>query len=176
MKHAYERAPRRLAGFLLLLATAWVPAAWAAPAVTSVLEVRQVIAEGGHEVLKPATATRPGDVLQYRATYTNSGDQPAGHLQAGLPVPAGTSLLASGIEPAGALASVDGTHFAPMPLTRTVTGKDGKSRRETVPMNEIRALRWDLGTLLPNQPKSVQARVHVDTAIATSSAAQAVTR
>ncbi len=172
MKYAHSTAPRRLVGLLMLVATAWMPAAWAAPVVTSKLEVRQLVIASGHEQLKPATAARPGDLLQYRANYTNSGDQPAGHLLASLPVPAGTSLLASGIDPAGAQASLDGTHFEPMPLMHQVTGKDGKVRQEPVPMSAIRALRWDLGTLAPRQTRSVQIRVHVNTPINTTAAGE----
>lgn len=156
----------------MLVATAWVPAAWAAPVVTSKLEVRQLLTVSGHEQLKPATSARPGDLLQYRADYTNSGDQPAGHLLASLPVPAGTSLMTAGIAPAGAQASQDGTHFAPMPLMHDVTGKDGKVRQEPVPMSAIRALRWDLGTLAPKQTRSVQIRVHVNTPINTTAAGE----
>lgn len=169
MKHAHSKSLRRLAGLLMLVVTAWVPAAWAAPVVTSKLDVHQMVVEAGHEVLKPAMATKPGDLLQYRAVYTNSGDQPAGHLLASLPVPAGTSLVAAGTEPAGAQASVDGTRFAPMPLMHTVTGKDGKSRQVPVPLSAIRALRWDLGSLEPNQPRAVQIRVHVNTPTAAPS-------
>lgn len=173
MKHAHSTTRRHLAGLLLLAAMTWVPAVWAAPVVASKLDVRQVVVASGHEVLKPATAIKPGDLLQYRAVYTNSGDQPAGHLLASLPVPAGTSLAATGTEPAGAQASVDGTHFAPMPLMHTVTGKDGKPRQEPVPLSAIRALRWDLGSLLPNQPRAVQIRVHVNTPASTPAKGEA---
>ena len=113
-------------------------------------------------MLKPASQAKPGDLLQYKAVYTNKGDSAAGHLLANLPIPAGTTLQANGIDPAGPQASVDSRQFAPMPLMHDVVGKDGKSHHEPVPMSDIRALRWDLGTLAPQQSRSVQARVEVN--------------
>lgn len=161
-RSAHRPGRSGLASLLVLIALAWMPAAWAAPVVKSQLQVRMVAMVSGHEVLQPVTAAKPGDLLQYRAVYSNAGDAAAGHLLANLPIPAGTTLQDSGIEPAGALASTDGNRFAPMPLLRTVTGKDGKPRQEPVPLGEIRALRWDLGVLAPHQDKSVQARVRVN--------------
>jgi uncharacterized repeat protein (TIGR01451 family) len=150
-----------------------MPAVWAAPAVTSQLQVHQVVHEANGDVLKTASAAKPGDVLAYQATYSNGGDSAAAHLMATLPIPGGTSLIASGIDPTGAQATVDGTTYAPMPLMHTVVGKDGKSHQVPVPLADIRGLRWDLGTLAPHQSKSVQARVHVNapTVIAPGAAA-----
>ena len=156
----------------MLALSAVAPAAWAAPAVTSQLEVRQVVIESGRELLKPASAARPGDLLQYRAVYSNSGNQPAGHLLASLPVPPGTTLQSSGIEPGGAQATLDGNHFAPMPLMRSVVGKDGQLQQQPVPLSEIRALRWDLGTLAPRETRAVQLRVHVNQPIPAPAAAK----
>lgn len=172
MKQKHSRTSRYVAG-LLLLATAWVPAAWANPVVASKLEVQQVVSASGREVLKAASSVKPGDTLQYRAVYTNSGDQPAGHLMASLPVPEGTTLLADGMLPERAEASTDGSTFAAMPLMHTVAGKDGKPRREPVPMSAIRAVRWDLGTLAPLQARPVQIRVHVNTPIVIPAASPA---
>ena len=169
---AGKRRPRLMRAAALVALT-WVPAAWAAPVVTSKLQVNAVVVASGHEAIKPVSTARPGDLLQYRAVYSNTGDAPAGHLLASLPIPAGTSLQAADIQPAGAMASVDGTHFAPMPLMRTVTGKDGKPHREAVPLSEIRALRWDLGTLAPHQDKAVQARVRVNAPVVVAPAAAA---
>jgi uncharacterized repeat protein (TIGR01451 family) len=172
MKQRPSKTSRYVAG-LLLIAAAWAPAAWANPVVASRLEVKQVVNASGHEVLKSAAAVKPGDTLQYRAIYTNSGDQPAGHLMARLPVPEGTTLLAQGMLPALAEASVDGSTFAAMPLMQTVIGKDGKSHREPVPLSAIRAVRWDLGTLEPSQARPVQIREHVNTPIVNPAASSA---
>lgn len=157
-------ALRRLAGaFALVSLMASAPAAWAKPVVSSELQVHQVVHERNGDVLKPVTVVKPGDVLEYRAVYGNSGDSGAAHFMASVPVPSGTSLLAAGTVPAGAQATVDGTHYAPMPLMHAVIGKDGKSHQVPVPLAEIRGLRWDLGTLGPHETKDVRLRVHVDT-------------
>ncbi len=158
----YETLRSRLAGAALIAAILWAPAAWSAAAVTSQLEVRQVVTAQGREMLRPAAAARPGDLLQYRAVYRNGGDTAAIHLLARLPVPAGTTLQIDSIRPAGAEASTDGTHFAPLPLMRTTTGADGRPHREPVPVADIRALRWDLGTLAANASTSVELRVRID--------------
>lgn len=158
----YETLRSRLAGAALMAAVAWVPAAWAAPAVTSQLQVQQVVSEQGHEVLRPAAAAKPGDLLQYRAVYRNSGDTAATHLLVRVPVPPGTTLVAGSIRPAGAEASTDGTHFAPLPLLHTVTGHDGKPRQEPVPLSAIRAVRWDLGVLAPRESKNVELRARIN--------------
>lgn len=162
MKDTLFRAHRRCTLFCAFMFAIGTPAAWAASAVTSQLEVRQVTMESGHEALKPASAARPGDLLQYRATYTNAGNAAAEHLLANLPVPSGTTLQADGMDPTGAQASLDGKQFAPMPLMRPVLGKDGKPHQQPVPLSEIRSLRWDLGTLASHQTRAVQLRVHVN--------------
>ncbi|MBS0457576.1 MAG: hypothetical protein JSS44_09640 [Proteobacteria bacterium] len=159
-----------LASFLIAGVVAAVPA-WAAANVVSQLEVQKVVAEAGHPVLKSAADAKPGDTLQYRATYTNRGDSAAQHLLAKLPIPKGTTLVAESGQPAGAMGSTDGQHFEAMPLLRAVVGKDGKAQREVVPLAEIRALRWDLGTLDPKQSKVVRLNVHVDTVPAPAAAA-----
>ena len=158
----YETLRSRLAGTALIAAMLWAPAAWSAAAVTSQLEVRQVVMTQGHEVLRSAAAARPGDLLQYRAVYRNGGDTAAIHLLARLSVPAGTTLQIDSIQPAGAEASIDGTHFAPLPLMRTTTGADGRPQQQPVPAADIRALRWDLGTLAPDTNRSVELRVRID--------------
>ncbi|HVC16306.1 MAG TPA: hypothetical protein VNE18_03305 [Rhodanobacter sp.] len=162
MRHASYPSLSHLLCVAIIAAAAWTPAAWSAPVVTSQLQVQQVVSEQGHERLQPAAAARPGDLLQYRAVYRNSGDAAAGRLLARVPVPAGTTLVANSIQPAGAEASTDGTHFAPLPLMRSVAGKNGKPHREPVPVADIRAVRWNLGTLAPGQSASVELRVRIN--------------
>jgi len=168
-----SKAPRCVLGLVTLALAAWVPAAWSTPVVTSQLQVSQVVHATGGDVLKPAAEAKPGDILQYRSVYANGGTSAAAHLLATLPVPAGTTLQASGVDPSGAEASVDGKTFAPMPLMHSVVGKDGTSHQEPVPLADIRALRWDLGTLAPHDTRAVQLRVHVNTPAAATAAADA---
>lgn len=149
-------------GALAALLIALPVAAFAAPQVVSTLRAEQIVAGPQGESEKPAATAAPGDVLQYRATYSNRGDSAAAGLVARLPVPAGTALIAQGMQPEHASGSLDGVHFAPMPLMREVKDKNGTTHREAVPLSEIKALSWNLGVLEPGKEKSVQLRVQVN--------------
>lgn len=155
---------KRLVSFCVLAAGLVAsPFVLAQGAVTSVLTAQRVDMEAGKPVLKPATATKPGDVIAYAGTYRNGGTAAANKLMAVIPVPVGTTLVAGSAEPAQAQASTDGARFAPMPLMRSVKLADGSERREAVPLADYRALRWELGTLAPAASSVVALRVRVDT-------------
>jgi uncharacterized repeat protein (TIGR01451 family) len=136
-----------------------------ASAVSSQLIAQRVELVVGKPVFKPAGDGRPGDVLQYSTTYRNSGSAAASRLLATVPVPAGTSYIAASAEPGQAMASTDGISFAPMPLTRTVKQADGSVRKEPVPLNEYRALRWEIGVLPAGASTVVGLRVRIDTPV-----------
>ncbi len=136
--------------------------AWAQSQVTSALVAQRVDMVDGKAVLKPATQSKPGDVIDYSSTYKNAGTAAADKLLATVPVPAGTTLVAGSAQPAQAQASIDGAVFAPMPLMRNVRQPDGSQRSEAVPLAEYRALRWDLGTLAAGRTSVVSLRVRVD--------------
>lgn len=159
-----------LSFFLLALGCVASPLALAQGAVTSVLTAQRVDTEAGKPVLKPATATKPGDVIAYAGTYRNGGTAAADKLMAVIPVPVGTTLVAGSAEPAQAQASTDGARFAPMPLMRSVKLADGSEKREPVPLADYRALRWELGSLAPAASSVVALRVRVDTPEAASAA------
>ena len=155
---------QRRAPLLLAAALGLAGNAWAQPAqITSDLRVERVEIVDGKTLFKPAQLTKPGDVLEYRVQYTNRSASAVTGLVANLPIPAGTTLVARSELPPGVLASTDGAHFAPPPLMRTVRQSDGE-RQVPVPIEEYRALRWNLGTLAAGQSEQVQARVRVNTA------------
>lgn len=160
---------KKLLGFCIFCVTLLVgQAAWAQTQVTSVLVAQLVEMVDGKAVLKPATQSKPGDIIDYSSTYKNSGTAAAEKLLATLPVPVGTTLLSASAQPGSALASTDGSVFAPMPLMRNVRQADGSQRSEPVPMADYRALRWDLGTLAAGRTAVVSLRVRIDsTAVAT---------
>jgi uncharacterized repeat protein (TIGR01451 family) len=159
--------------FLTLIAVFAVSGmAWGqAPQITSELQVQRVEMVNGQSVYKPAPVSKPGDILEYRATYTNHGNTAVNGLIANLPIPAGTTLVDRSQLPPDALASTDGIRFAPLPLTRTVHLPDGSTHQESVPLSEYRALRWNLGTLAPGKSAQAQARVSVNGPPATAAAA-----
>jgi uncharacterized repeat protein (TIGR01451 family) len=157
---------QRRGPLLLAAALGLAGGAWAQPAqITSELRVERVEIVDGQTVFKPAQVSKPGDVLEYRVRYTNRSASAATGLVANLPIPAGTTLVARSELPPGVLASTDGAHFAPPPLMRAVGQPDGSERQVPVPIEEYRALRWNLGTLAAGQTEQVQARVRVNSAL-----------
>src|SRR5436190_971839 len=91
-----------------------------ASSVTSKLTVSRVEMVDGKTVLKSAAQAKPGDVVEYSATYSNAGKSAVDHLQATLPIPVGTTLLADSARPGNAQASTDNVNFAAMPLMHSV--------------------------------------------------------
>jgi uncharacterized repeat protein (TIGR01451 family) len=157
---------QRRGPLLLAAALGLAGGAWAQPAqITSELRVERVELVDGMTVFKPAQLSKPGDVLEYRVRYTNRSASAVTGLVANLPIPAGTTLVARSELPPGVLASTDGAHFAPPPLMRAVGQPDGAERQVPVPIEEYRALRWNLGTLAAGQSEQVQARVRVNTTL-----------
>lgn len=153
-----------LAGSLGLAA-----AALAQPAqVTSTLQVEKVVTEGAKTQLLPADSSKPGDVLEYRASYDNRSATAAQGLAAQIPIPAGTTYLDHSAEPANAQASVDGVHFADMPLMHSVKKADGSTSQEPVPLADYRVVRWKLGTLSGDHRVQVRLRVKVNPPIVIS--------
>jgi uncharacterized repeat protein (TIGR01451 family) len=122
---------------------------------------RMITQPGGHEVMTSAEHAKPGDVIEYQATYRNHGNSSVRKLDATLPIPPGTEYLAHSASPAPALASLDGRRFEPLPLLRRVRLADGREVMREVPASEYRSLRWSLGTLDPRDQRSVRARVRV---------------
>lgn len=155
---------KQLSGFCLFAASlALTQVALAqAPSVTSALTASRVELVDGKSVLKPAAKVKPGDVLEYSATYVNAGKTAVERVQATLPIPAGTALLADTAKPANAQASTDSLKFAAMPLKRIVKSADGTSREKLVPLADYRALRWEIGTLAAGKDAVVSLRVRVD--------------
>jgi uncharacterized repeat protein (TIGR01451 family) len=151
-----------------LLAALYVAAALSATAraaepVTNTLTVQRVaLRADGAESLEAAAAAKPGDLLEYRAEFRNTGSSAARGLQATLPIPPGVTFVAGSARPAGALASTDGTNYAPLPLTRRVRHADGTETTERVPLGDYRYLRFAPTDLAANGALSVHARVVVD--------------
>ena len=146
----------------LCVVTALSASVHAAEPVTNTLAVHRVVARAdGSEELKAADAAKPGDVLEYTAEFHNAGTAAARGLSATLPIPAGVTLLAGSVRPAGASASLDGTTYAPMPLMRRVRHADGSVGDERVPLADYRYLRWPPADLAPNGALAVSARVVV---------------
>lgn len=172
----WHRAVCRGAGVLLLTAGALPvlaqpatlaakPAIAIAPAAVTVelKQYRVVKSADGQEQLLDAVSVKPGDIVEYTATYTNKAEKPVSGLVADLPIPEGLEYLPRSAKPGASLVKAalrDGA-FAAEPLMRP--SKDG--RAEPVPYSEYRALRWTLGQLPVGGVAAVSARARVEAVV-----------
>jgi uncharacterized repeat protein (TIGR01451 family) len=130
--------------------------------LTSVLtQSRVTIGADGKEVLVPAAKAAPGDVIEYRATYSNRGKGAVTGVEASLPVPPGMAYVAASARPDGALATLGDGKYEPIPLKRRVKLPDGRFEDREVPDTEYKALRWKLGELAAGKSASVSARMRL---------------
>lgn len=147
--------------------TASSPAtAEAAPkkAVAVVLTQHKVIKDAqGKEQLLDAGSVKPGDIVEYKATYTNNTGKPVSGLVADLPIPEGLEYLPRSAKPGATLvqAAAKDAVFGPEPLMRKATAAGQKP--EPVPYADYRALRWSLGQLPASGSAAVSARARVET-------------
>lgn len=125
------------------------------------LEARKVVvAANGQETFAPAESARPGDVIEYAATYRNSGRAAVSNLEATLPIPPHTEFVPGSARPPSAQASVDARVFAQLPLSRK-SRREGREVDEPVPYREYRYLRWFPGELGGGASVTFTARVRV---------------
>jgi len=130
-------------------------------AIETRLEARKVVrGADGTETFAPAENARPGEVIEYVATYLNTTAQPVRNLEATLPIPANTEIVLESARPNAAKASLDAVSFAAMPLTRK-SKRNGRDIDEPVPAREYRYLRWYPGELAGGKSAVFSARVKV---------------
>lgn len=122
----------------------------------------------GKEIAQPATTAKPGEVIEYRAVYSNKGKGKLTNVEATLPVPSGLEYSANTAVPAPVYASVDGTLFAPAPLKRKVRQADGREVDQEIPASEYRSLRWKLGDISAGENAAVSARMRLSPTITPS--------
>ena len=108
-----------------------------------------------------AATAKPGDVLEDVATYTNKTSRELVVPNATLPVPANTELILSSVNPAPALASVDGINYFALPLKTTVAEANGVVVEKPVAVSQYRFLRWLPGKLASMQSVAYSARFKV---------------
>lgn len=134
------------------------------PAVTVKLQQFKVVSgPGGHETLADAGTVKPGDIVEYQATYRNHDAKTITGLQATLPIPEGMEYLPKTARPGADLvkAATREGQYAPEPLQRQVR-VNGKLLTEPVPYGQYRSLQWALGQLPPGGELQVKARVQVE--------------
>lgn len=131
--------------------------------VKVVLTAHKIVKTDGTEQGISADKAKPGDVIEYVATYKNSDSKPATNVTATLPIPQGMEYMPDTASPEHATASTDGEHYAMVPLKRMVKDANGKPKEELVPYSEYRSLRWQLGAMPGGATRDVKARMKVRT-------------
>lgn len=150
-----------LAGALFIAPAAWSQAPKANGPLASELQARKVVtAADGKEAFVSAEAAKPGDVLEYTATFRNTGKTTLTKVEATLPIPANAEYIPGSAKPANAKASDDGKRFGDLPLKRVVK-RNGADVEEIVPVREYRQLRWAPVDLGGEKSASYTARVKV---------------
>lgn len=127
----------------------------------------RVVADGkGGETFEDAAKIKPGEVIEYRATYSNVSKQPVRKLTVVLPLPQGLEYLPKSSRPSEPLAqaATDDGRYRAEPLMRSIVGKGGLPRLEPVHYNEYRSLRWSVPELGAGRSFEVKARVRVEDA------------
>lgn len=129
--------------------------------VAVVLTQQKVVMVPGGERLQDAATIKPGDVIEYRATYTNHTGKSVAGLIATLPIPEGLEYIPRSAKPGADLAQASTRNgaFGSEPLVRKAAG--GKT--EPVPYSEYRTFRWNLGSLPANGSTAVSVRAKVET-------------
>ncbi|PIT72142.1 hypothetical protein [Limnohabitans sp. G3-2] len=117
-----------------------------------------VTQEAGKEVLKPADAVKPNDLIEYRAVYANQSARVVRDVTAELPIPVSLEYQASTARPRQtAQVTVDGNRYGTEPLMRELPG----GKKEPIPPAQYRRLRWTLGQIDPGARVEVSARARV---------------
>ena len=133
------------------------------PDVKVSLVAQRVVTTDGKESLVEADKAKPGDTIQYEATYRNVGQSAAVNVGATVPIPAGLELVADSAKPAAEQASLDGKNFSAIPLMHEVKNAAGVVESKPVPLSQYRALRWTIKELAPGANAIVRVRARVST-------------
>ena len=154
----------RILNMILLSVALSITPAWSAgqPEVKVQLSAKRIVKSSqGKDSISSGDSAKPGEIIEYRATYTNSGAAAARNVSATLPIPAEMEFVADSASPAGANASTDGTVFSAIPLVRKVKLAYGAVSNREVPTAEYRSLRWNLHDLAPGAIVTVSARMKI---------------
>lgn len=159
-------APALLALMLLALCGAAQAQQARAPGELQVQLTQHKVVKGenGKDKLVAAEQARPGEIIEYRATYANTAKRQIKDVYATLPVPVGMQFVAGSAAPAPALATLDNLKFEPIPIKRKVTLPSGAVEEREVPASEYRALRWRLGAIPAGTSAVVSARMRLEPA------------
>lgn len=110
-----------------------------------------------------ATQVAPGDLLEYRATYSNHGAH-ALSVTAVLPIPESleyaphSASRGAGLRPQ---VSQQDKQFAPEPLMKQVLDASGVSKAVAIPYADYRFVQWDIASIAPGASVELRIRAKV---------------
>lgn len=119
--------------------------------------------EQGESKFVDAGLVLPGDVIEYRAIYSNQG-KTALPVIATVPVPESMEYLKDSAKAKNNLAhtvALKDSQFANEPLLQKVVTASGATLSQPVPYASYRFVRWDLGRLAPGSSIEVSVRAKV---------------
>lgn len=151
-----------LISFLLWAVSA---AALAAP-LTSQMATFLITEENGKEVASATEQASPGDVIEYRLTYQNTGDNPLSGLVITGPIPANTAYVensaATDVDATFTVSIDNGNLFHAEPVMQEVKGDDGETQNVPVSPDAYTQVRWQpQGSLQPGAQQEYRYRVQV---------------
>jgi uncharacterized repeat protein (TIGR01451 family) len=133
------------------------------PIVISLKQFKVLNDEKGETKFLDAALVLPGDVIEYRASYSNRGSSALAVI-ATIPIPESTEYLKesastrSGIPHTVALKDAQ---FSKEPLLQKTTAASGVTLYQPIPYASYRYVRWDLGKVAPGGLVEVSVRAKV---------------
>lgn len=121
----------------------------------------KVVNKQNKESLIAAKTAKPGDLIEYQATYKNTGKKGVQGVMATLPIPSGMHFVPNSVSPKSMMVSLDGKHFSKPPLKKKIVLSNGGVEYKLVPHQEYRFLRWNLDKIPAGKKRMVTARVKV---------------
>ena len=154
-----------LAVLMLMLPTLCL----AAPKITMQVKAEKevTVKQNGKTVVKRMTAKSisPGEIVTYRITYKNEGDEPAKDVVINDPIPQGCVYIAETAEGEGAdiTYSIDKgkTYSKPTILTYESVGASGKKEKKVASAGEYTNIRWVIKSVPAGASGSVSFKVKV---------------
>ena len=118
----------------------------------------KVVDVNGKQELVSTDKAKPGEVIEYVATYHNTGKTAVKNVVGTIPVPNGMEFTPEPTQKAPDMAAASDGKFGPVPLKHKAL-RNGVQVEEVLPYSAYRALQWKIGTMAPDQKVELKARV-----------------
>jgi hypothetical protein len=161
----------RVASYILVAGFTLTPATASAELLSEMKAYVVTTGDDGQPSYETADTVKPGQVIMYQMTHTNTFDNSIGGVAIVGPVPDGSILIANSyatskpatVEVRGEFdADEPGEEWSTLPATRTIIRADGSRTTEILGEESFTAIRWKLdGSLQAGEEVINQYRVRV---------------